>query len=147
MQEASTAKYIVQQYIAAMGGQPALNAVSSMCVVGQVKISASEFHQGDESVQTKSNEQSGGFVLWQKNPDSWCLEMLISGSKVISGSNGRLSWRQSSNQQRPISKGPPRLLRRFLQVEITEYFEPHELISLNIVKFQVARLGSARLQP
>ncbi|XP_057787628.1 uncharacterized protein LOC131004888 [Salvia miltiorrhiza] len=113
--EASTAKYIVQQYIAAMGGQAALNALSSMCVVGQVKISASEFHQGDESVKTKSNEQAGGFVLWQKNPDKWCLEMLISGSKVISGSNGALSWRQSSNQHRPISKGPPRLLRRFLQ--------------------------------
>ncbi|KAG6382883.1 hypothetical protein SASPL_157394 [Salvia splendens] len=70
---------------------------------------------GDESVKTKSNEQAGGFVLWQKNPDKWCLEMLISGSKIISGSNGKLSWRQSSNQLRPISKGPPRLLRRFLQ--------------------------------
>lgn len=118
MQEASTAKYIVQQYIAATGGQPALNAVNSMCVIGQVKISASEFHQGDENVKSRSNEQGGGFVLWQKNPDLWCLELLISGSKVISGSNGKTSWRQSSNQQRPISKGPPRLLRQFLQVLI-----------------------------
>ncbi|KAL6542264.1 hypothetical protein OROMI_023866 [Orobanche minor] len=113
--EASTAKYIVQQYIAATGGQPALNAVNSMCVIGQVKISASEFHQGDENVKVRSSEESGGFVLWQKNPDLWCLELLISGCKVISGSNGNISWRQSSNQQRPISKGPPRPLRRFLQ--------------------------------
>ncbi|XP_075499628.1 uncharacterized protein LOC142538070 [Primulina tabacum] len=114
--EASTAKYIVQQYIAATGGQPALNAVNSMCAIGQVKISASDFHQGDnESVKVTSTEEAGGFVLWQKNPDKWCLELLISGCKVISGSNGKIAWRQSSNQQRPMSKGPPRPLRRFLQ--------------------------------
>ncbi|KAL3525403.1 hypothetical protein ACH5RR_013775 [Cinchona calisaya] len=113
--EASTAKYIVQQYIAAIGGQPALNSVNSMCVIGQVKISSSEFHQGDDSVKVRSTEEAGGFVLWQKNPDLWCLELLISGCKVISGSNGQISWRQSSNQQRPVAKGPPRPLRRFLQ--------------------------------
>ncbi|KAM3363164.1 hypothetical protein T459_06308 [Capsicum annuum] len=113
--EASTAKYILQQYIAATGGQPALNAVNSMCVVGQVKITASDFHQGDQNVKARKSEENGGFVLWQKNPDLWCLELLISGCKVISGSNGKISWRQSSNQIRPISKGPPRPLRRFLQ--------------------------------
>ncbi|XP_073281123.1 uncharacterized protein [Primulina huaijiensis] len=114
--EASTAKYIVQQYVAATGGQPALNAVNSMCAMGQVKISASDFHQGDnESVKVTSTDEAGGFVLWQKNPDKWCLELLISGCKVISGSNGKISWRQSSNQLRPMSKGPPRPLRRFFQ--------------------------------
>ncbi|CAK9150739.1 unnamed protein product [Ilex paraguariensis] len=113
--EASTAKYIVQQYIAATGGQAALNSVHSMCAIGQVKISASDFHQGDESVKVRSTEEAGGFVLWQKNPDLWCLELLISGCKVISGSNGKISWRQSSNLQIPIAEGPPRPLRRFLQ--------------------------------
>ncbi|KAL8477220.1 hypothetical protein ACS0TY_029493 [Phlomoides rotata] len=59
-----------------------------MCVIGQVKISASEFHQGDENVKSKNlNEEAGGFVLWQKNPDQWCLELIINGSKVISGCN------------------------------------------------------------
>ncbi|KAH7864549.1 hypothetical protein Vadar_030877 [Vaccinium darrowii] len=113
--EASTAKYIVQQYIAATGGQAAMNSLVSMCAIGEVKISASDFHQGDESVNVRSTEEAGGFVLWQKNPDLWCLELLVSGCKVISGSNGKVSWRQSSNQQTPISKGPPRPLRRFLQ--------------------------------
>ncbi|XP_059644460.1 uncharacterized protein LOC132286199 [Cornus florida] len=115
--EASTAKYIVQQYIAASGGQAVLSSVHSMCAIGQVKISASYFHQGNESVKVKSShdEEAGGFVLWQKNPDLWYLELLVSGCKVISGSNGKISWRQSSNQQTPISKGPPRPLRRFLQ--------------------------------
>ncbi|XVE82652.1 hypothetical protein DITRI_Ditri16bG0023200 [Diplodiscus trichospermus] len=114
--QASTAKYIVQQYIAATGGQPALNAVHSMCVTGQVKITASEFHQGDaKRVNVKNTEEMGGFVLWQKDPDLWSLELILSGCKVVSGSNGKLSWRLSSNQQAPVSKGPPRPLRRFLQ--------------------------------
>ncbi|KAI3699428.1 hypothetical protein L2E82_43737 [Cichorium intybus] len=113
--EASTAKYIVQQYMAAIGGQQALNAVRNLCAIGQLKISASDFHQGDETVDVQSREETGGFVLWHKNPNLWCLELLVSGCKVISGSNGKISWRQSSNQLRPISKGPPRPLRRFLQ--------------------------------
>ncbi|KAJ7952979.1 DUF620 family protein [Quillaja saponaria] len=114
--EASTAKYIVQQYIAATGGQPALNAVQSMCVTGQVKISASEFHQTDDNIEVKkSTEEIGGFVLWQNNPDLWCIELIISGCKACCGSNGKISWRHSSNQQTPVSTGPPRPLRRFLQ--------------------------------
>nr|POE61912.1 putative polyol transporter 6 [Quercus suber] len=89
LQEASTAKYIVQQYTAATGGQPALNSVQSMCVTGHVRIRASDFQQGggeDECVELKtSREEIGGFVLWQKNPDLWCLELLVPGCKVICG--------------------------------------------------------------
>ncbi|KAJ6736737.1 LIPASE [Salix viminalis] len=77
--QASTAKYIVQQYIAATGGQAALNAVHSMCVTGEVKISASKFHEGDQTINGKSSEETGGFVLWQKDPDLWMLELLVSG--------------------------------------------------------------------
>ena len=92
--EASTAKYIVQQYIAATGGQAALSSVNSMCAIGEVKISASEFYQSDLRVKVGTTEEMGGFVLWQKNPDLWWLELVVSGCKVISGSNGKLSWRQ-----------------------------------------------------
>ncbi|OAY57371.1 uncharacterized protein LOC110604923 [Manihot esculenta] len=113
--QASTAKYIVQQYIAATGGPAALNAVHSMCVTGEVKINASEFHQVDQSKNVKRTEEAGGFVLWQKDPDLWILELVVSGCKVICGSNGKISWRLSSNQQAPISTGPARPLRRFLQ--------------------------------
>ncbi|KAL0378113.1 UNVERIFIED_CONTAM: hypothetical protein Sradi_3116800 [Sesamum radiatum] len=67
--EASTAKYIVQQYIAATGGQPPLNALNSMCVIGQTKTNSSEFHQSDENVKVRSKDEAGGFVIWQKNPD------------------------------------------------------------------------------
>jgi len=115
VQQASTAKYIVQQYIAATGGQQAISSIQSMCVIGEAKIGATPFHLGDQTVKGKATEEVGGFVLWQKNPDLWCLEFLVSGCKVFSGSNGQLSWRQASNPS-SLTTGPPRPLRRFLQV-------------------------------
>ncbi|KAJ7966742.1 DUF620 family protein [Quillaja saponaria] len=113
--EASTAKYIVQQYVAAIGGLAALNAVKSMYAVGQVKMVGSEMHQGDESVHTRGKGEVGGFVLWQKNPDLWYLELVVAGFKVSAGSDGELAWNQSSSQPCHANKGPPRPLRRFFQ--------------------------------
>ncbi|KAF2324548.1 hypothetical protein GH714_015196 [Hevea brasiliensis] len=88
--EASTAKYIVQQYVAATGGPAALNSVTSMYAVGQVKMAGSEMHQGDDSVQTRGN------------------------SEVV-GSDGKVAWNQSSSQPCHANRGPPRPLRRFFQ--------------------------------
>ncbi|KAK1293257.1 hypothetical protein QJS10_CPB17g02203 [Acorus calamus] len=113
--EASTAKYIVQQYIAATGGLAALNSVNSMYAIGKVRMSASEFHAGDESVAASGNGEVGAFVLWQKNPDLWYLELVVSGCKVSAGSDGKVAWRQFAAQQSHASKGPPRSLRRSLQ--------------------------------
>ncbi|KAK3038120.1 hypothetical protein RJ639_029574 [Escallonia herrerae] len=112
---ASTAKYIVQQYIAATGGQAVLNAVSSMYAVGQVKMVSSEIHQSNDTVNAKRSCESGGFVLWQKNPDLWYLELVVSGCKVSAGSDGKVAWSQSSSNPSNASKGPPRPLRRFFQ--------------------------------
>ncbi|KAE9465247.1 hypothetical protein C3L33_02845, partial [Rhododendron williamsianum] len=75
--EASTAKYIVQQYIAATGGEKALNSIDSMYAMGKVKMAASEFIAG----------RVGGFVLWQKRPELWCLELVVSGFKISAGSD------------------------------------------------------------
>ncbi|KAI9200476.1 hypothetical protein LWI28_008561 [Acer negundo] len=113
--EASTAKYIVQQYVAATGGQAAFNSVNSMYAMGQVKMLGSEMQQGNDSVQTRGNCEIGGFVLWQKNPDLWCLELVVSGYKVCAGSDGKIAWNQSSSQPGNANKGPPRPLRRFFQ--------------------------------
>ncbi|XP_008785983.1 uncharacterized protein LOC103704470 [Phoenix dactylifera] len=115
--QASTAKYIIQQYIAATGGQAALMSVSSMYAVGKVKMSASEFHVGDESVQAqaKGNGEVGGYVLWQKSPDLWYFELIMGGSKMSAGSDGKVAWRQSASEQSHASRGPPRPLRRSLQ--------------------------------
>ncbi|KAM7521111.1 hypothetical protein LguiB_020073 [Lonicera macranthoides] len=115
-QEASTAKYIVQQYVAATGGQAVLNSVSSMYAVGQVKLVQSEIHQSsDDSMNAKRSSEIGGFVLWQKNPDLWYLELVVSRCKVSAGSDGKVAWSQTSSNPSAPSKGPPRPLRRFFQ--------------------------------
>ena len=44
--------------MAAIGGLHALNSVQNLCAIGQVKISASEFHQGDESVKAWNKEET-----------------------------------------------------------------------------------------
>ncbi|KAK6938808.1 Protein of unknown function DUF620 [Dillenia turbinata] len=112
--EASTAKYIVQQYIAATGGQAVLNGVESMYAMGQVQVSTSDVRQEGQSMSAKRSE-FGGFVLWQKNPDLWFLELVVSGNKMSAGSDGKVTWSQSSSQPSHASKGPPRPLRRFFQ--------------------------------
>ncbi|CAL9758129.1 unnamed protein product [Musa acuminata subsp. burmannicoides] len=111
----STAKYIIQQYIAATGGQAALTSVNSMYAVGKVKMSASEFHVGDQTVAAKGSGEIGGYVLWQKNPDVWYFELIMAGCKMSAGSDGKVAWRQSASEQSHASRGPPRPLRRSLQ--------------------------------
>ncbi|CAK9178532.1 unnamed protein product [Ilex paraguariensis] len=112
--EASTAKYIVQQYIAASGGQAALNSINSMHTVGQVKMVSSNIHQSGDSVNAKRSCELGGFVLWQMNPDLWYLELVVSSIKVSAGSDGKVAWSQSSSNSN-ASRGPPRPHRRFFQ--------------------------------
>lgn len=87
-----------------------------MYAVGQVKMQGSEMHQGDDSVHARGNCEAGGFVLWQKNPDLWCLELVVAGFKVSAGSNGKIAWNQSSSQPNHAHRGPARPLRRFFQV-------------------------------
>lgn len=125
LQEASIAKYIVQQYVAAVGGEKALNCVESMYAMGKVKMGASEFCAGEGSLNTKvvkvkdlmnGGGEIGGFVLWQKRPEFWCLELVVSGCKISAGSDGKVAWRQTPWHHSHASRGPPRPLRRFLQV-------------------------------
>ncbi|XP_072952123.1 uncharacterized protein [Typha angustifolia] len=113
--QASTAKYIIQQYVAATGGQPALGSVHSMYAIGKVRMCASEFHMGDESVAAKGSGEIGGYVLWQKSPELWYFELIMGGHKMSAGSDGKVAWRQSASEQTHASRGPPRPLRRSLQ--------------------------------
>ncbi|XP_033509217.1 uncharacterized protein [Nicotiana tomentosiformis] len=112
--EGSTAKYIVQQYLAACGGQGALNSLNNMCAVGQVKMATWDMHQSGCNTNSKRHCEVGAFVLWQKNPDLWVLELVVSGCKISAGSNRKVAWSQSSSSSN-ASKGPPRSLRRFFQ--------------------------------
>ncbi|KAF7030853.1 hypothetical protein CFC21_042300 [Triticum aestivum] len=114
--QASTAKYIMQQYIAATGGQAALQGVQSMYAVGKVKMCASEFHLGDQTVTAaQGRAEVGGFVLWQKCPEVWYFELIMAGHKMSAGSDGKVAWRQSAAENSHASRGPPRPLRRSLQ--------------------------------
>ncbi|KAE7996684.1 hypothetical protein FH972_001385 [Carpinus fangiana] len=123
--EASMAKYIVQQYIAAVGGEKAISSIESMYAMGKVRMAASEFCAGEGSlndskvVKVKSVRHGGGemgaFVLWQKRPELWCLELVVSGCKISAGSDGKVAWRQTPWHHSHASRGPPRPLRRFLQ--------------------------------
>ncbi|KAK4722898.1 hypothetical protein R3W88_013131 [Solanum pinnatisectum] len=112
--KASSAKYIVQQYLAASGGQAALNSINSMYAVGQLQMAMSDIQQSGNQMNSKRTCEDGGFVLWQKNPDLWFLEFVVSNCKVSAGSNGTVAWSHSSTNSN-ASKGPPRPLRRFFQ--------------------------------
>ncbi|XP_060199650.1 uncharacterized protein LOC132628003 [Lycium barbarum] len=112
--KASTAKYIVQQYLAAAGGQAALNSINCMYAVGQLQMATSDIQQSGNQMNSKRTCEDGGFVLWQKNPDLWFLELVVSDCKISAGSNGTVAWSHSSTNSN-ASKGPPRPLRRFFQ--------------------------------
>ncbi|KAK1321582.1 hypothetical protein QJS10_CPA03g01814 [Acorus calamus] len=128
--ESSMAKYIVQQYIAAAGGEKALDAIDSMYAMGKVRMAvASEFSGGGDrkkgskgggEMRRRRNGEAGGgemggFVLWRKKPDLWCLELVVSGCKISAGSDGKVAWRQTPWHASHASRGPPRPLRRSLQ--------------------------------
>lgn len=101
--------------MAASGGQAALNSINSMYAVGQFQMAMSDIQQSGNRMNSKRTCEDGGFVLWQKNPDLWFLEFVVSDCKVSAGSNGIVAWSHSSTNSNP-SKGPPRPLRRFFQV-------------------------------
>ncbi|XP_029116957.1 uncharacterized protein [Elaeis guineensis] len=132
--EASMAKYIIQQYIAASGGEQALKSVNSMYAMGKVRMTASEVVTGNGSNTGHTSKkvtkggrgaEMGGFVLWQKQPDLWCLELVVAGCKISAGSDGKVAWRQTPWHQSHASRGPPRPLRRALQG-----FDPRTTASL-----------------
>lgn len=93
-QWAARARYIVKQYLAAVGGDEALNSIDSMCMTGEVKMAASN---GSKLGILKSF--GGGFVMWQKRQELWCLELILSDYKTSVGSDGKapLPWHHHSH--------------------------------------------------
>ncbi|KAK0574868.1 hypothetical protein LWI29_030290 [Acer saccharum] len=127
-QESSSARYILQQYTAASGGQKLQNSVHNAYAMGRVTMIASEFEKCNKVTRNRNSSkgaESGGFVLWQMNPDMWFVELVLGGSKVCAGCNGRLVWRHTPWLGAHAAKGPVRPLHRALQVKklpvITHY--------------------------
>ncbi|KAE8713593.1 Detected protein of confused Function [Hibiscus syriacus] len=119
--EASTAHYIIQQYLAASGclKQRQKCGAKNMYATGRVKMLCceTEISMGTvlgkgtsmvKSLGTRSEEMSGCFVVWQMKPEMWSLELVIGGNNVIAGSNGKTVWRHTSLLGTHAAKGPQR---------------------------------------
>ncbi|KQK06958.1 uncharacterized protein LOC100824900 [Brachypodium distachyon] len=115
--EVSKARYVMEQYVAAAGGEAALGAATSMYAMGNVRMSTTtSSNKGGRAAKKSVGEVSGGFVVWQKKPELWCVEMVVSGgTKLSAGSDGKVAWRQTPWQQAHASRGPPRPIRRCVQ--------------------------------
>lgn len=116
--EASSAQYIIQQYIAASGGPKALNSINNLYAMGNVKMVTSEFETGNKVIRTRNPSKGGEvgcFVLWQMSPVKWCMELVVGGIKLCAGSDGKLLWRQTPWLGSHASRGPCRPLRRATQ--------------------------------
>ncbi|MBA0562105.1 hypothetical protein Golob_007181 [Gossypium lobatum] len=116
--ETSSAQYILQQYTAASGGQKLQNSIRNAYAMGKLKMVACEYETPTTTVKNRNVSkcaESGGFVLWQMNPDMWYVELAVGGSKVRAGCNGKLVWRHTPWLGAHTAKGPVRPLRRALQ--------------------------------
>ncbi|MBA0550507.1 hypothetical protein Golob_021448, partial [Gossypium lobatum] len=79
---------------------------------------ASEFQTANKVTKNRNSTkvaESGGFVLWQMNPDMWYVELALGASKVHAGCNGKLVWRHTPWLGAHATRGPVRPLRRALQ--------------------------------
>ncbi|XVE93468.1 hypothetical protein REPUB_Repub01dG0195500 [Reevesia pubescens] len=116
--ETSSAQYILQQYTAASGGQKLQNSIRNAYAMGKLKMVTCEYETATRTVKNRNGSraaESGGFVLWQMNPDMWYVELAVGGSKVHAGCNGKLVWRHTPWLGAHTAKGPVRPLRRALQ--------------------------------
>ncbi|CAO2833956.1 unnamed protein product [Amaranthus hypochondriacus] len=116
--ETSSAQYILQQYTAASGGLKLQNSIHNAYAMGKLKMLASDIETPSKVIKNRNSSksaESGGFVLWQMNPDMWYVELALGGSKVHAGCNGNMVWRHTPWLGAHAAKGPVRPLRRALQ--------------------------------
>ncbi|XP_008795785.2 uncharacterized protein LOC103711428 [Phoenix dactylifera] len=109
--ETSSARYIIQQYLAATGCLKLRRCMKSMYAAGTVKM----IHCETESTTGRGGGANGCFVLWQMSPGMWLMELVAAGSKVIAGSNGKIVWRHLPCSGMNAARGPQRPLRRIVQ--------------------------------
>ncbi|KAK9756398.1 hypothetical protein RND81_01G094300 [Saponaria officinalis] len=116
--ETSSAQYILQQYTAASGGLKLQKSIRNAYAMGKLKTLASNIETPTTVIKNRGSSksaESGGFVLWQMNPDMWYVELALCGSKIHAGCNGKLVWRHTPWLGAHAAKGPVRPLRRALQ--------------------------------
>ncbi|KAK9149964.1 hypothetical protein Syun_008273 [Stephania yunnanensis] len=121
LSERSSAHYIIQQYLAATGCLKHKRSAKNMYATGSVRMvcSETEIGWGGKSSSggggNRGMGDSGCFVLWQMSPGMWSVELVVSGVKVVAGSNGKTVWRHMPWLGTHAAKGPQRPLRRIIQ--------------------------------
>ncbi|XP_058072264.1 uncharacterized protein LOC131221131 isoform X2 [Magnolia sinica] len=114
----SSAHYILQQYLAATGCLKLHKCMKSLYAAGTVKMVCCETEiasgKNVRNVGTRGGE-NGCFVVWQMSPGMWSVELVVAGSKVVAGSNGKIVWRHIPWLGTHAAKGPQRPLRRIIQ--------------------------------
>ncbi|KAG6532714.1 uncharacterized protein LOC121971040 isoform X1 [Zingiber officinale] len=113
--ETSSARYIVQQYLAATGCLKQSKRMKSMYVAGRVKVACHETDCGSGRIGARARGEQGCFVLWQKSPGMWSVELAVGDHKAVAGSNGEVVWRNLAWLGTNAARGPRRPLRRIVQ--------------------------------
>lgn len=115
-QETSSARYIIQQYLAATCYLKLQQCMKSMFATGSVKMVCCETESTTARIGGRGGGKNGCFVLWQMSPGMWLMELVASGYKVIAGCNGQIIWRHLPWLGMNAARGPQRPLRRLVQV-------------------------------
>lgn len=95
-------------------------------------MTTSEFETATKVIKSRNSVETGGFVLWQMNPDMWYVELSVGGSKVHAGCNGEVVWRHTPWLGANTAKGPVRPLRRALQVQNSSESISDQLTASNL---------------
>ncbi|KAK8694208.1 hypothetical protein V6N13_071764 [Hibiscus sabdariffa] len=75
-------------YTAASGGLKLQNSIRNAYAMGKLKMVAFEYETATKTVKNRYSSrgvETGGFVLWQMNPDMWYVELAVGGCKVHAG--------------------------------------------------------------
>ncbi|XP_027364289.1 uncharacterized protein LOC113871394 [Abrus precatorius] len=109
----SSAQYIIQHFRAATGCRKLEGTVKNVFTTGKVTMDVVD--ELGSSGAGGVNMEKGCFVMWQMVPDKWQIELVLSGQKVVAGSNGAIAWRHTPWLGVHAAKGGVRPLRRALQ--------------------------------
>ncbi|KAK7244691.1 hypothetical protein RIF29_39516 [Crotalaria pallida] len=108
-QVSSSAEYIIQHFTAATGCRKLEGTVKNVFATGKVAMGVVD------EVGGPGVTERGCFVMWQMVPDKWQIEMVVTGHKVVAGSDGNVAWRHTPWLGAHAAKGGVRPLRRAIQ--------------------------------
>lgn len=119
----SSAQYIIQHFTAATGCRKLEGTVKNIFATGKVSMAmVDDLGSGGSATGVNTVSQKGCFVMWQMVPNMWLIELVLSGHKVVAGSDGNVAWRHTPWLGAHAAKGGVRPLRRALQASFNFFF-------------------------